>query len=308
MCNVPSKVLCHVPPPSSASRARRGFTLVELLVVIGIIAVLVGILLPSLSKARQAAARTKCLSNIRQLATGMVMYTQENKGSFPFLAGGGSRPEDWIYWNTRVDPSDNQPESTHVAEHGIGPYLSMQTNPKVMLCPSDNVNDHTRGRGATPYPYSYAMNNLYTSSYAWYQANPPIPGLWGNLSPVWLNKLVVAKITQVKQSSLKIIFIEESETTIDDGNCSMFCDYGLMQKLNLVASRHDYGNVQDQKKEVTPTAADIPNLNVRGVCGFLDGHADFIPRYLAHSKEYNIPNPEEVDSQTWHDWPITTVP
>jgi prepilin-type N-terminal cleavage/methylation domain-containing protein len=63
-----------------------GFTLVELLIVIGIIAVLVSILLPSLSRARQAAVMVKSLSNLRQLGLGLEMYKNENKGAFPVAA------------------------------------------------------------------------------------------------------------------------------------------------------------------------------------------------------------------------------
>jgi prepilin-type N-terminal cleavage/methylation domain-containing protein/prepilin-type processing-associated H-X9-DG protein len=72
-------------PPARRPRlvAARGFTLVELLVVIGIIALLVSILLPSLNRAREAAQRTKCLANLRSIGQMCTMYANVSKGALP---------------------------------------------------------------------------------------------------------------------------------------------------------------------------------------------------------------------------------
>src|SRR4051812_488678 len=91
---------------------RSGFTLVELLVVIGIIAILVSLLLPALNRARDQANRTACISNIRQLMIGFIMYAQQNKDKCPL----GSRADnpgnvdiagDWVYWR----PVASEPEA-----------------------------------------------------------------------------------------------------------------------------------------------------------------------------------------------------
>ena len=82
---------------------RRAFTLVELLVVIGIIAVLIGILLPTLSKVRNQALRTNCMSNQRQLLLGVIQYQTQFRGRFPCGIYGGNIAHSRI---VRYDPND----------------------------------------------------------------------------------------------------------------------------------------------------------------------------------------------------------
>jgi prepilin-type processing-associated H-X9-DG protein/prepilin-type N-terminal cleavage/methylation domain-containing protein len=82
---------------TSHRRHRAAFTLVELLVVIGIIAVLIGILLPAINKARKAAKMTACLSNLREYGNAFVMYCNANRGRFSPYYVGGSNPRAWLH-------------------------------------------------------------------------------------------------------------------------------------------------------------------------------------------------------------------
>src|SRR5262245_26135388 len=85
-----------------AVQNRRAFSLVELLVVIGVVAVLIGLLLPAIAGARQSAQQLLCASNLRQWASAMILYADQHKGWLPRRGQGAQpttiidRPADWF--------------------------------------------------------------------------------------------------------------------------------------------------------------------------------------------------------------------
>lgn len=150
---------------------RRAFTLVELLVVIGIIAVLMGILLPSLTAARQQAMSVQCLSNLRQLATAAIQYTVENGGSFPPGYWGGRD------WDLDVVGDEVVP----------GLLWSGQSDPKVQQCPSFDGKGWGPGAAGDPYT-GYNYNTSYIGRGEWEAIKQP------------------AKITRVRKASETALF------------------------------------------------------------------------------------------------------
>lgn len=235
--------------------SRRGFTLVELLVVIGIIALLISILLPSLSRAKEQANRVKCLNNLKQISGAFMMYLNANQGRFPHRTasvGAGPQQWDWIYWQKKPAPGRDINES-NVLSHMGSPIPE-----EVLRCPSDNwefrqVVNGTHGA----YQYSYVVNTL-------------IMGTSGNVS---LN------MAEVKNSAEKIFMAEEDERTIDDGHWVCVSSGGNAPN-NYLAIRHD-------RRKVQPDDASTwqQNLDRKGNVAFLDWHADYVDRRYAHDKE-----------------------
>jgi prepilin-type N-terminal cleavage/methylation domain-containing protein len=144
------------------SRPHRGFTLIELLVVIAIIAILIALLLHAVQQAREAARRSSCKNNLKQIGLALHNYL-DTFGSFPpsgcFLR---SATGDSFSVQARLLPQLDQANLQDLIDFNVS-YASQpdvtQHRVPTYLCPSD-VNDKARPDGAlTHYPVSYGMNN-----------------------------------------------------------------------------------------------------------------------------------------------------
>jgi prepilin-type N-terminal cleavage/methylation domain-containing protein len=137
-------------------RKANGFTLIEVLVVITVIAILAAIIFPVYLQGREKARQTTCLSNLKQLGIAMRMYADDWNGYFPT-----SRLENGGYGN----PSGNWAGVYDVfgkCDPKMGQIYQYVKNVDVYLCPDDKgVNpERVTDPSALPYPLSYSMNNI----------------------------------------------------------------------------------------------------------------------------------------------------
>jgi prepilin-type N-terminal cleavage/methylation domain-containing protein len=240
-------------------RRRKGFTLVELLVVIGIIALLISILMPALSRVRDQANRIKCMSNVRTIMQGIVMYCSQNKSYLPYANWGGNPlgTPGWLYDNSQwptfnTDASDGLPAWSYFEDGAIERLLKSR---EVFKCPLhiERVTEfRPGGSGITEKYTSYLMNGV-SQDYG----GPPYP------------------VTRYKVED--IIIWETGETDLAGRILGIppFND-GSSQPLEWLSERHGAGG------------RDIMTGQVRGnggaSIGCVDGHVEWYS-YKDYQKE-----------------------
>lgn len=261
-------------------KAQRGFTLIELLVVIAIIAILAGMLLPALARAKEKAHQSVCRSNLKQLALAMQMYVDDNRDTYPGTASKGAfvaMKEDWIFWNLTLRPSNDPslPPSyyTNVQNSAIARYIGNFTT-NLFRCPADRDAPQREAAwrrapsGTNPYLYSYSLTSYVGSD----GQNHGISSLYGaGVPPLHF------KNASVKNPTQKIMLLDENsdsyhhDSTIDDGR--------WVPPNNVITARHKFG------RKVRVPRNDFFQKG-RGTVAFVDGHVELVAPAIGQQPQY----------------------
>lgn len=254
-----------------ADRAcRSGFTLIELLVVIAIIAILAGLLLPALAKAKAKGAQAYCMNNLKQLGYGMMMYIGDNLDTFPGTASRntyGFHNEDWIYWRTNralYPPVEKSPIAVH-----IGTVTS-----NLFRCPLDKDDSERRtGDANGPYNYSYSLNSHDVSGTRSRGMASIFQGSLASPTPFLFKHGAVVRPTG------KIMLAEEQSShkrteSIDVGGSSSIINDGRWVPPDNIGTGGDLITLRHGKK---------------GDVNFADGHVESIRPQLATDPNYHDP-------------------
>lgn len=190
------------PSPRYARVIHRStaFTLVELLVVIGIIALLIALLMPTLTTAREAAKRTECLSNLRQIGLALNEYAIRYKDKIPIGYNGGNpitNTEGWKQWNYLANY--NTLSTRFVTNLGLLHEAKMMQQPRAFFCPSEGWEQYSFNTPKNPWPFIEVPSPTNRDTRLGYGGRPEynwggrLTFLGGRLVPITMSKLTKLK-------------------------------------------------------------------------------------------------------------------